>query len=682
MRPPRAQRRPHRLVSHGVERLDDYYWLRDDSRSAAEVLDYLRAETEYAAQQLAATEDDQQTLYAELRSRIEEDDDSVPYLEGGYWYWTRQRGDLEHPIYMRRHNKPNAAERVLLDVNELAQGYTYFEVTGLTVSQDGRYLAFAEDRLGRGEWLLRIRDLLSGAYLAEQISNTAGDMVWANNSRTLLYVKQAQGTLIPDRVLRHTLGDNPRDDLLVYRELDDSFFVILDKSRDDAYIFITAVATLTTESWYLPADNPAATPTVVLPRQAGHEYDLDVVDERAVIHTNWEAQNFRLMEAPLRLAGQRERWREIVSHQADVLLQDFAVFRSHIVLEELADANTHLRVVDRSSLTSSIVAFDEPCYTAEIDENPDPATRVLRYAFSSLATPDSIYELDLATGQRRLLKTDPVPGFRADAYATQRLHALARDGSEIPISLLTASDATPDSRQPLYLLGYGAYGLSNHPQFDADLLTLVDRGFLVALAHVRGGQEKGRGWYDAGRGLNKLNTFTDFIDATEYLLNSGWGDPQRVVAAGRSAGGLLMGAIANMRPDLYTVIVTQVPFVDVVTTMLDPSIPLTTFEREEWGDPADAQDFEYLLAYSPYDQVAVQGYPHLLVATGLWDPAVQYWEPAKWVAKLRANKTDDHRLLLWVDMDVGHGGHSGRYEALKDTARELAFIFDVLDVDL
>ncbi len=682
MQPPQAPRRPQRLIQHGVERVDDYYWLRDDQREDAEVLAYLRAETEYAAHHLSARDDAEAVLFEELRSRIEEDDDSVPYLEGDYWYWTRERGALEHPIYMRRRDHPDAIEEVMLDVNDLAAGHGFFDVTGVTVSPDGRYLAFAEDPISRGEWTLRIRDLLDGTFLPERIVNTAGDMVWANDSSTLFYVKQQADTLIPDRVFRHRLGTDPDRDALVYRETDDSFFVMLDKSQDDAWIFIAAIATLSTECWYLPADRPDTSPAVVLQRQPGHEYDLDVIDEVAVILSNWNAENFRVLEVPLGQCTDQSRWREIIPHQPGVLLQDFAAFRSHLVLEELAEANTRLRIVDRRSLASFLVASAEPAFTAQIDENRGPDPSALRYAYSSLATPESIYDVDLATGQRALLKRQAVPDFAADDYRTLRVSATARDGTTIPVSLLTAAGAEPDGSQPLYVVGYGAYGLSNHPEFDADLLTLVDRGFVVALAHVRGGQEKGRRWYEAGRLHNKLNTFTDFIDVTESLLASGWGDRRRVVATGRSAGGLLMGAIANMRPDLYTVIVTEVPFVDVVTTMLDATIPLTTFEREEWGDPHNPEDFQFMLSYSPYDQVAAQQYPHMLVSTGLWDPAVQYWEPAKWVAKLRACKTGDSRLLLWVDMDAGHSGHSGRYESLKDTARELAFVFDVLGVKL
>jgi oligopeptidase B len=565
-------------------------------------------------------------------------------------------------------------------VNEEARGRAFYDVTGLTVSPDGRYLAIGQDTVGGGEWQIRIRDLATGRWLADSIDNTAGDMVWANDSRNLFYVKQQAGSLIPDRVYLHTLGGASTADRLVYSEADDRYCVVLDKSRDEQWIFIAALATLATECWYIPADDPTTPPEVILPRQRGHEYDLDVIDNVAVILTNWDAQNFRVMTAPFDQVDQQAQWLELVAHRNDVLLHDFAVFRSHIVLEEMADANTSLRIIDRSHGHAFTVRSDEPAYTAVIDENPDVATAVLRYGYSSLATPHSIFEVDLAGGDARLLKRHAVPGYETDAYRTHRIQAPARDGTSIPVSLLISDGSHPDGSHPLYVLGYGAYGLSSHPEFDPDLLSLADRGFVVALAHVRGGQERGRAWYEAGRGPHKINSFTDFIDVTEHLLAGGWGDPRRVVASGRSAGGLLMGAVANLRPDLYTAIVTSVPFVDVVTTMLDTSIPLTTFERDEWGDPENAADFATMLSYSPYDQVAARSYPHMLVTTGLWDPAVAYWEPAKWVARLRELKTDDNPLLLWVDMEVGHQGPTGRYESLNDTAREFAFILDALQM--
>ena len=455
----------------------------------------------------------------------------------------------------------------------------------------------------------------------------------------------------------------------------------MEKSRDDKHILIASIQTLTTEFRAIPADEPTAAPTVFLERETGHDYLVEYLGNEAFIRTNWDAENFRIMQVTLDVSSDRSQWKEVIAHRDDTFIDDFQVFNDYLAVEERSDGLSQVRVLDRHSGESYFVPADEPVYTPELDENPDPASSILRYTYESLATPESVFEIDMGSRDRRLLKQDEILGYDPAQYVTDRIYAPARDGVEVPITLLYKRGTQADGTNPLYVLGYGSYGISYDPRFDEDRLSLIDRGFVFALAHIRGGQEMGRQWYESGKLLTKKNTFTDFIDVTEHLVKEGWGSPDQVVGMGRSAGGLLAGAVANMSPDTFTIIVTEVPFVDVVTTMLDESIPLTTFEWDEWGNPAERTYYDYMLSYSPYDQVTAQDYPHILVSTGLWDPAVQYWEPAKWVAKLRALKTDERRLLFFTDMDAGHSGQPGRFESLKETARELAFIFDTLGIE-
>ena len=680
IQPPVAARRAKELTVHGETRIDPYYWLRDDDRKNPEVLDYLHAETEYAKAVMAHTNARQRELVAELRSRIKEDDESVPVKLGNYWYSTRYSKGREHPEYVRRPSL-DASPELLLDVNELAEPFEFYNVEGVEVSPNGRYLAFSEDSVGRNERVIRIKDLVTGDMLSEAIPMNSGDLEWANDSETLFYVKQQANTLIPYRVYRHKLGDPHDEDVLVYEEPDSTFYVALEKSRSDEKIVIASVHTLMSEYRSIDANTPESQPAVFLPRKNDHEYEVEYLGNLAYVRTNWEAENFRLMMTEIEHSADRSQWKEVVPHRSDTYLDDFLLFKTHVGLLERAKGLTSLSILNLDTGKTLTVPADEQAYTPDFGDNPNVGSSRLRFTYESLATPESVFEVDMGSGERTLLKQDEVGGFVPGRYVTRRVHAPARDGARIPITLLLRSDASPDGSNPLYVLGYGAYGASYDPTFNEGRLSLVDRGFVFALAHIRGGQELGRAWYDNGRLLNKRNTFTDFIDATQFLLETGWGDPERVVGSGRSAGGLLIGAVANMAPELYTAIVTEVPFVDVVTTMLDESIPLTTFEWDEWGNPIDREYYQYMLSYSPYDRVEAKDYPHLLVSTGLWDPAVQYWEPAKWVAKLRHLKTDDNRLLLYVDMDAGHRGQPGRFESLAETAREYAFIFDVLGIE-
>jgi oligopeptidase B len=679
-KPPIAAKHPHKLQAHGQIRVDDYYWLRDDSRTNEQVLTYLNAENDYAKAAMAHTEELQQALYNELRARIKEDDESVPVKLGAYWYSTRYSKGQEHETYLRRSN-PDAEPAVILDVNELAVSFEFYDVSGTTVSPDGRYLAYSEDTVGRDERVVRIKDLGTGITLGDQIPMTSGDLEWANDNRTLFYIKLQEETLIPYQVWRHEVGADSNVDVLVYEEHDPTFLLTMEKSRDDRHILIASIQTLTTELRAVPADRPDTATRVFLPRQTGHDYVVEYIGDEAFIRTNWDAENFRLMQVPLAASADQSAWREVIPHRKDTLLDDYLIFDTYIAVEERSGGLSRLRIIERDGGASYYLPADEDVYVPDLDDNPDVSSTRLRYSFESLATPDSVYEIDMASGVLFLLKQDPVLGYDPWGYTTKRLHATARDGTEVPVTLLYRKGTKSDGTNPLYVLGYGSYGISYDPTFNEDRLSLVDRGFVFAIAHIRGGQEMGRQWYENGKLLNKKNTFTDFIDVTQYLVNEGWGDKGKVIGMGRSAGGLLAGAIANMAPDTFTAIVTEVPFVDVVTTMLDESIPLTTFEWDEWGNPAEKTYYDYMLSYSPYDQVIPQDYPHILVSTGLWDPAVQYWEPAKWVAKLRARKTDANRLLLFIDMDAGHSGQPGRFESLKETAREYAFIFDVLGID-
>ena len=676
LQPPYAPRRETILTRHGDSRSDPYYWLRDDSRQDAEVLAYLQAENEYTKAQMAVTASLQRQLYQEMRARQQPDDSSLPYCYRGYWYVTRFAPQAEFPCYLRHRGSLEAPGELLLDADARAQGQEFYELGALEVSPDNRHLAVCEDWLSRRQYRIQIRDLHSGDWLEEVIDNCAADLVWAADGQSFFYVRLDEETLLPFQVYCHRLGQPVCDDRLIYQESDESFYLGLAASRSEAYLLLELNSTLSSEVWTLPLAEPEASPRCFLPRRRGHEYQLDHLGDCFYLRSNQAGANFGLYccaeeGVPTDLAS----WRCLLPPREQVLLQAFELFDAALLVEERQEGLTRLRQLDRQGAEVRIVQFADPCYVTWLGFNPDPACGEVRYGYSSLTTPVSTYGLDLQQGSQRLLKQQPVLGdFSPEQYQSERVWVTARDGARVPVSLVYRRDLFVPGANPLLIYGYGAYGLSEEPDFSPTRLSLLDRGFVYAIAHVRGGEELGRHWYEQGRGHHKLNSFHDFIDVTRELVQRRYGDRRRVFAMGGSAGGLLVAAVVNMAPELYLGAVAAVPFADVLTSMLDESIPLTTGEYDEWGNPNDPDDYAYIRGYSPYDQVRAQAYPHLLVVSGLHDSQVQYWEPAKWVAKLRATKLDDHWLLLAMDMSAGHGGKSGRYHYLHDVAREYAFM--------
>jgi oligopeptidase B len=660
--------------------MDPYYWLRDDTRTAAEVLAYLKAENAYTEAKLAKSKALENTLYEEIIGRLKQDDSTVPYFKRGYWYSIRFETGKEHPIFVRRLEKLDAPEQIILDANALADGHDYYQIGDLEVSPDSYWLAYCEDTVGRREYRVRFKNLKTGETAADQIDGAEADLAWANDSRTVLYVEKDPETLLGLRVKKHVLGADPRHDVLVFEQTDKAFYTGVSKSKSERFIFIHMESTLSSEWHYADADDPALKFQVFLPHERAHEYQIEHLGRHFIVRTNRQARNFRLMQVPIGEQADRSRWQDVVGHRDDSFLQDFEVFDGFIALSVRSNG---LRKISIKPLSppgeEHYIASDEPAYTTSLSINPQMDTELVRYSYSSLITPNSIYDYNVRTGERTLLKRDPVlGGYDAANYRSEFLYATAEDGARIPVSLVYRRDFVRDASAPMLQYGYGAYGLCTDPGFSSARFSLIDRGLVYAIAHVRGGQEMGRAWYDAGRLLNKKNSFTDFVAVTRHLVAQGYCAKQRVFAMGGSAGGLLLGAVANMSPQDYCGMVAQVPFVDVVTTMLDESIPLTTNEYDEWGNPADKTFYEYLLSYSPYDNVRAQAYPAMFVTTGLWDSQVQYYEPAKWVAKLRALKTDENPLLLHVDMDAGHGGKSGRFQRYREIAMEYAFILDQL----
>jgi oligopeptidase B len=672
--PPVAAVEPRSVISPHGTRLDPYYWLRDDLRLDPRVLGYLNAENDYADAMMAPLKPLQSTLYDEIVSRIPKDDVTVPFREHGYWYYTRFEAGREYPIFARRRDAADAAEEIVLDGNLMAEGHDYFEIGLWQVSPDDRLVAFAEDTVGRRQYAVRVKNLETGEILPDRIENAEAALAWSGDNRSVLYIEKDPETLLGFRVRRHVLGTNPVEDALVWEQTDNTFYTDLTRSKSGRFIFIVTESTVSSEWWYAQADDPRLEFKVVLPRERDHEYSVDQIDERFVIRTNWQAPNFRIMEAPIGTSTDRTTWREILPARTDAFVHDFEVFRDFLAVAERSGGLRKIRIKPWRGAGERLIAADEPAYTALFGVNRELETNLLRYTYSSMTTPTTTYDYDMQSGSRTQLKREPVPPpFDPQNYVTEYLHAPARDGSQVPVSIVYRKGVKRDGSAPLYQYGYGSYGSSVDPTFSSSRLSLLDRGFAVAIAHVRGGQELGRAWYDDGRLLHKENTFTDFIDVTDFLVKERYAAADKVVAHGASAGGLLMGAIANMAPQKYRVILAQVPFVDVVTTMLDESIPLTTGEYDEWGDPRQQAFYDYMLSYSPYDQVSAQAYPAMLVTTGLWDSQVQYFEPAKWVAKLRAMKTNDEPLLFRVNMEAGHSGKSGRFRRHQETALQYAF---------
>ena len=677
-KPPAARVIPHRLEHHGHVRTDNYYWLRE--RDNPETVAYLEAENQFTKDALAHVQPLEDALFEEIKGRIKQTDMSVPYRRDDYYYYTRYEEGGEYPIYVRKRDSLENPEELMLDVNVLAEGHEFFTVGRLAVSSGQDLLAYGEDTQGRRIYTLRFKNLTTGETLEDVIPEVTANMTWANDNRTLFYAKQDLETLRSYRIYRHVLGTDPAADVLVYEETDDTFSAHVFKTKSKRFVMVVSSQTLSSEYRYLDADDPAGEFTVFLPRERAHEYALDHFEDRFFIHTNHEARNFRLMATPLERTG-KENWEEIIPHRPDVLLEGFEVFRDHLVLEERREGLVQLRVVPWDGSEEHYLEFGEPAYLARTNVNLEFNTTVLRYGYTSMTTPSSIYDYDMVSREKTLLKQEEVlGGFDSADYRTERLHATAADGTRVPISLVYRDGTGRDGRSPLLLYGYGSYGHSLDAAFGSARLSLLDRGFVFAIAHIRGGEEMGRAWYEDGKLLKKKNTFTDFLACAEHLIAQRYTAPDRLFAMGGSAGGLLMGAVVNLRPELFKGVVSQVPFVDIVTTMLDPDIPLTTGEYDEWGNPNDKEYYEYMLSYSPYDNVAARDYPHMLVTTGLHDSQVQYWEPAKWVARLRATKTDGNRLLLKTNMEAGHGGASGRFKRYREIALEYAFLLDLAGI--
>jgi len=678
IQPPDAQKKPKELTIHGDTRIDNYYWLND--RDNPEVIEYLKAENKYTESVLKPTEDFQDKLFNEMKSRIKETDQSVPYFFNGYYYYTRYEKGKEYPFYCRKKGTLDAEEEVMLNVNKMAEGYDFYRVTGINVSPDNKLLAYGVDTVSRRKYTIYVKNLETGELLSENIPVTSGSVAWANDNKTFFYTKKDEVTLRSNKIFKHTLGDSYQSDQEIYHEADETFRTNIYKSKSQKYLIISSGSTLSNEYRILDADNTDDDFKVLQPRERGLEYSIAHSGDYFYIRTNLNAKNFRLMRTPVHKTN-KKFWKEVIPHRTDVFLEGIEVFNNYLVAEERKDGLNNIRIINQVTEDEHYINFDEEVYMTYVSNNPEMDTDILRFSYTSMTTPASTYDYNMKTRKRELKKQQEVLGdFDPSDYETKRLWATADDGTKIPMSLVYRKGIKLDGNNPALIYGYGSYGATMSPYFSSTRLSLLDRGFVYAIAHIRGSQYMGRQWYEEGKLLKKMNTFTDFNDCAGYLIEQKYTNPDKLFAMGGSAGGLLMGAIVNLQPELYKGVVAAVPFVDVVTTMLDESIPLTTSEFDEWGNPKVKEYYEYMLSYSPYDQVKAQDYPAMLVTTGLHDSQVQYWEPAKWVAKLRDVKTDDNVLLLHTNMKAGHGGASGRFEALRETAMEYAFIFQQLDI--
>jgi oligopeptidase B len=680
--PPKAKIAPHELEIHGHQRIDNYYWLND--RENQEVIDYLNAENAYLEAVLGHTKEAQDKLFLEMKGRIKEQDESVPYQLDDYFYYVRYETGKEYAIYCRKKGSLQAPEEVMIDGNLLADGQPYFAVGSMQISYRQDILAYSTDVVGRRIYTLFFKNLATGETLADVIPNITGNIAWANDNQTIFYARQDLQTLRSHQIYRHTLGTDPAQDELVYEETDETFAVGIYRSKSKKYLIIASSSTLTSEAQILEASNPNGKFRLFLGREREHEYGIDHAGDTFYIRTNWQAKNFRMMEVTENHTTDKSKWKEVIPNRTDVLLEGFEVFKDFLVAEERKEGLMNLRIIKWEDQSEHYVDFGEPTYAAGTGVNVNYNSKILRYGYTSLTTPSSTYDYNMETKEKTLLKQQEVVGgtFKPENYQAERIYATAQDGTKIPISLVYRKGTPKNGIAPLYQYAYGSYGYSLDASFSSTRLSILDRGFIFAICHIRGGEEMGRHWYEDGKLLKKKNTFTDFIACSEHLIKENYTSVERLVASGGSAGGLLMGAVVNLRPDLYKAIVADVPFVDVVTTMLDESIPLTTGEFDEWGNPKEKEYYDYMLSYSPYDNVTAKAYPNLLITTGLHDSQVQYWEPAKWVAKLRTLKTDNNLLLLKTNMDAGHGGASGRFEALKEIALEYIFLFEVLGVKM
>lgn len=677
---PQAEMIPFELAIHGDTRVDEYYWMRDRDNPA--VIRYLEEENEYLKKQMADTEALQSKLVAEMKGRIQLTDTSAPVFERGYWYYVKTDEQLQYPIYCRKKATLEADEEVLLDVNQLAAGRSYCSVDEVQTSPNGNLMVYAADFVGRLKYTLRIRDLVTGDLLPDEIMDVTGNVVWAEDNQTLFYTRQDPETLRAYQVFRHQIGTDSSRDILMYEEQDEEFSCGVGKTKSNKYILIASVQTLSTEFRLIDAHQPTLDPRVFEPRRRDHEYSLDHIGDRFVMRTNWDEKNFRLMTCSATDTN-REAWQLLAAPQAGEFIEGFALFDEYCAIQKRRDALTRIEVAPWSDGKRAAlgdegrheIVFNESCFVAAIGENPEGQTPWLRYGYSSLTTPPTTYEYHFAKRESKLIKQEQVlGGFNRDNYKTERVFVTARDGALIPVSIVYRKDTPLDGTAPCYQYAYGSYGYSTDPEFDSTLISLLDRGFVYALAHIRGGQETGRDWYEDGKLLKKMNTFYDFIDVGKWLIERKYADKNRLYSQGGSAGGLLIGAVINLEPTLFHGVIADVPFVDVVTTMLDETIPLTTSEYDEWGNPNQKEYYDYMLSYSPYDNVEAKAYPHMLVTSGLHDSQVQYFEPTKWVARLRQKKTDNHLLLLKTNMEAGHGGASGRDEQFQETALSYAFL--------
>ena len=674
---PVAEKKAKELVAHGDTRIDNYYWMNDYFKKGPDsnkVVEYLTAENKYYDTMMAATKTFQDNLYTEMKARIKEKDESVPFFKNGYFYYNRVVEGKDYFVYCRKKGDMNAAEEVLLDVNAMAEGHNYFSAIGFSVSMDNKLLAYGVDVLSRRQYNICIKNLETGEMLKDLVPNTEGDPVWANDNQTLFYTAKNPVTLLSEKKKKHKLGSDASTDKVVYEEKDQSNYIGIAKTKSDKYIFITSEATLSSELRYIDANKPDVAFVVFQPRMKEVLYSIDHANDKFYIRTNDHAKNFKLMTCDENKTDS-PNWKELVAHNNDILIQGFELFRNFIAISERKNGLTQLHIINTQNNASHYLAFDEPTYTASVTYNPDYNTDLLRFNYTSMTTPSSVYDYNMLSKEKKLMKQQEVlGGFDTKEYITERLYASAKDGTKIPISIVYKKGFNKDGNAPLMLYGYGSYGASMDASFSSARLSLLNRGFVYALAHIRGGQEMGRYWYEDGKMMKKINTFTDFIDCADFLVANKYTSKAHLYTSGGSAGGLLMGAVANMRPDLWHGMIAGVPFVDVLTSMSDPSIPLTTNEYDEWGNPANKESYFYMKSYSPYDNVKKQEYPNILVTTGLHDSQVQYFEPAKWVAKLREMNTGNNKILLHTDMEAGHGGASGRFKALKDRAREFAFI--------
>ena len=681
--PPVADKKPHTTDIHGLTLEDDYFWMRlsDEQKEAEEsdpqtheVVDFLNAENTYTEAVMKSTESFQESLFEEIKGRIKQDDQSVPLRDNGYWYYSRYEEGKEYAIYCRKEGSLDAEEKVMLNVNEMAEGFSYYAVGGQAVSTNNEILAFSVDTVSRREYTLQFKNLATGEMLADQIPQTTGGATWANDNQTVFYSKKDPVTLRSHRIYKHILGTDASEDQLVYEEADETFGCGIGKTKSDRFLMLVSYSTLSTEWRFLDANNPHGDWTVIQPRERDLEYNCTHYGDHFYIVTNRDAQNFKLVRTPI-VAPSYENWTDVIPHREETLLEGIEIFKDYLVVEERTGGLNQIHVKRWDDAGNYYIEFPDPAYSAYVGANPDFDTKSLRYGYNSMTTPSSLFEMDMESKATELLKQQEVLGGMFDSanYMSERVMVKVTDGTEVPVSLVYRKGIKKDGSNPFLLYAYGSYGYSMDAGFSSTRLSLLDRGFVYAIAHIRGGQEMGRKWYEDGKLFNKINTFTDFIDCGQAMVDLGLTSPNHLYAMGGSAGGLLMGAAVNMAPSLFNGVIAAVPFVDVINTMLDESIPLTTGEFDEWGNPKNKDAFDYMMSYSPYDNVAAQDYPHMLVTTGYWDSQVQYWEPAKWMAKLRDVKTDDHLLIMHCNMETGHGGASGRFKRLRETAMEYSF---------